>query len=77
MCQLQQRVRAGSGWDVRLRTAEGECQRVAGAAAVKAGEYEKGLEHHLRATDLLGLNEAEVRAADVPPRFDGDLQHRQ
>src|SRR5438067_13846718 len=56
---LQTRVRPGSTWAGRLRTAEGECHRAAGAAAVRAGEYEKGLEHHLGATALRGLNEVE------------------
>ena len=34
-------------------------------AALQAGDYEKGLEHHLEAAALLNLNEVEVRASVV------------
>ncbi len=59
--ELQSTIRPGSKWEGRLRTAEGECRRDAGIAAVRAGAYEDGLEHHLRAAELLNLNPAEVR----------------
>jgi tetratricopeptide (TPR) repeat protein len=62
---LQLRVRPGSASAGRLRTAEGECHRAAGAAAVQAGDYEKGLEHHLEAASLLNVNEVEVRASVI------------
>jgi tetratricopeptide (TPR) repeat protein len=62
---LQTRVRPGSAWEGRLRAAEGECQRVAGVVAVRAGDYEKGLEHHLQAAALLNRNEVEVRASVI------------
>jgi tetratricopeptide (TPR) repeat protein len=62
---LQTRVRPGSAWEGRLRAAEGESHRVAGVTAVRAGDYEKGLEHHLQAAALLNLNEAQVRAAVI------------
>jgi tetratricopeptide (TPR) repeat protein len=58
---LQDGIRPGSKWAGRLRTAEGECRRDAGVAAVQAGAYEDGMEHHLRAAELLGSNPAEVR----------------
>src|SRR5436305_1073764 len=54
---LQARVRPDSSWGARLRSAEGECHRVAGISYVQAGEYETGLEHHLQAAALLNLNE--------------------
>ncbi|MCI0459348.1 MAG: tetratricopeptide repeat protein [Gemmataceae bacterium] len=62
---LQSKINPSSRWAARLRTAEGECLRVAGATAVKAGEFEKGLEYHLAAAPLLGLNENEVRASVI------------
>jgi tetratricopeptide (TPR) repeat protein len=61
--ELQAGLRPGSLWEGRLRRAEGECRRAAGVAAVKAGDYEKGLEHHLHTAALLNLNEAEVRGS--------------
>ncbi len=62
---LQVRVRPGTGGAAKLRTAEGECHRAAGAAAVQAGDYEKGLEHHLEAAALLNLDEVQVRTAVI------------
>jgi tetratricopeptide (TPR) repeat protein len=62
---LQARVRPDSPWGGRLRAAEGECHRAAGVAYVQAGDFEKGLEHHLHAAALLSLNPVEVRAAVV------------
>src|SRR5207302_652840 len=52
-------------WQGRLRSLEGECYRAAAVAAVKAGDYEKGLESHLRAADLLALNPVEARTAVI------------
>jgi tetratricopeptide (TPR) repeat protein len=48
-------------WEGRSRNAEGECLRAAGVAALGEKDYEKALEHHLAAAQLLGLNVAEVR----------------
>jgi tetratricopeptide (TPR) repeat protein len=62
---LQSKVNPASSWAARLRTAEGECLRVAGVAAVKAGDFEKGLEYHLAAAPLLNLNELEVRGSVI------------
>lgn len=68
--ELQSRVKPGSSWEPRLRTAEGECQRAAGVAAVQTGDFEKGLEHHLQAAGLLNLNEVEVRAGVIEHMLD-------
>lgn len=50
-------------WQGRLRNLEGESQRAAGVEAVKAGDFELGLERHLKAAELLRLNAAEVRVS--------------
>jgi tetratricopeptide (TPR) repeat protein len=63
--ELQESGRHSRFWEGRLRNAEGECRRAAGVEAVQAGEFEKALEHHLRAAELLNLNTAEVQASIV------------
>ncbi|HYV34383.1 MAG TPA: tetratricopeptide repeat protein, partial [Gemmataceae bacterium] len=60
-----QRSRLNAFWQGRLRNAEGECQRTAGVQAVQAKDFEKGLEHHLQAAELLHINPAEVRASVI------------
>ncbi|MCC6420342.1 MAG: tetratricopeptide repeat protein [Gemmataceae bacterium] len=62
---LQLRVNQASVWASRLRTAESACLSTAGAAAIAAGDYEKGLEYRLNAVALVGLGEAAVRAAVI------------
>src|SRR5437879_6412094 len=57
--------RQSVSWQRRLRRLEGECQRAAGAAALQAKDYEAGLEHSLRAAQLLEVNEVEVRVSVV------------
>ncbi len=52
-------------WQGRLRSLEGECYRAAGIAAVKGQDYEKGLDYHLHAAELLALNSVEARGTVI------------
>jgi tetratricopeptide (TPR) repeat protein len=63
--ELQFGARLSKFWEGRLRNAEGECHRAAGVEAVQARDFEKGLEHHLKAAELLHINAAEVRASVI------------
>jgi tetratricopeptide (TPR) repeat protein len=62
---LQHWGRVSRFWQGRLKNAEGECHRTAGVQAVQAGDFEKGLEHHLQAAELLNINPAEVRSSVI------------
>jgi len=63
--QLQGKGRLGKSWQQRLRTAKGECRRTAGVQAVQAKDFEKGLEHHLHASQLLDIDPTAVRSSVV------------
>jgi tetratricopeptide (TPR) repeat protein len=63
--ECQQGGKLSKFWQGRLRNAEGECHRAAGVEAIQAGEFEKGLEHHLSAAERLNLNTAEVQASII------------
>jgi tetratricopeptide (TPR) repeat protein len=65
LVQEAQGRRLSAAWQGRLRNLEGECHRAAGAAALQAREYEAGLEHSLRAAELLNVSETAVRTSVI------------
>src|SRR5437762_1574481 len=62
---LQSTGKLNSFWLGRFGNVEGECLRLGASHAILAGDFEKGLEQHLRAAELLNLNPAQVRTSIV------------
>src|SRR6266478_5223446 len=58
---LQKRGRLSTAWTGRLRSLEGECQRIAADAALADKRYEDSLNHALLAAEHLNLDRVETR----------------
>ena len=58
---LQKRGRLSTAWQGRLRSLEGECQRLAADTALADKRYEDSLNHALAAAQLLNLDRVEAR----------------
>jgi tetratricopeptide (TPR) repeat protein len=62
---MQGRGRLSAAWQDRLRRLEAVCHRAAADAFLGQKEYEKALEHVLRAARLLGEKDEEARAGVI------------
>ena len=61
LAQQMQKRRLSPSWSGRIRNLEGECYRAASLAALKAQDYEEGLDHALCAAELLNANVEQAR----------------